>query len=334
MRVLHVGLGPLGRRIASDLYLRGIGEVVAAVDTSDAIRGKPFAEFVPQARGTVLGSFEEVRDWKAFDAAVVTTSSDLAKCADTFRVLLRRGLPVVSTCEELLYPWLRHAELAEELDALAKEHGGRLLGTGVNPGFLMDTLPAMATAICRDVRRVRIWRVQDASTRREPFQRKIGAGLDREGFSKGAMDGSLRHVGLGESLFFLADRLGIELTNWRESLEQVRATKPLNCAWGEIPAGNGAGVRQIAVGMCGDDEVITLDFLAAIGQEDPHDRIVIEGDPNVDMRWAGGVHGDTATIAITLNAVLSLVRANPGLHTMGSVPIVTWKKGSGTVHGA
>ncbi|MBX3363845.1 MAG: hypothetical protein KF866_03685 [Phycisphaeraceae bacterium] len=327
MRIVHVGFGPLGRRIAADLYLRGIGTVVAAVDTNPELRGKPLSTVVPESGSDlpIVENLDAIRDWSAIDAAVVTTVSDLSLCAETLRALLKRGLPVVSTCEELVYPWLRHAELAEDLDALAREHGGRLLGTGVNPGFLMDTLPVTATAVCRSVDRVRVWRVQDASTRREPFQRKIGAGLDREGFSQRAMDGSLRHVGLGESLFFIADRLGITLTSWNESMEQVRAERTLTCALGEIPAGHGAGVRQVATGFAGEREVITLDFLAAIGQENPHDRIVIDGDPGLDLTFAGGVHGDTATIAITLNAILSLVRANPGLHTMATVPIVSWR---------
>lgn len=331
MNILHVGLGPLGRKIASDVYTRSFGRIVAAVDCDDAVAGKPLADFVPESKDQtpVLPSLDAVTNWSSIHAAVVTTSSDLARCADTFRALLGRGLPVVSTCEELVWPYLRHADLSDELDSLARTHGGRLLGTGVNPGFLMDTLPILATAVCRRVDAVRVERYQDASTRRIPFQQKIGAGLSQEQFAKKVSEGTLRHVGLGESLHLIADVLGFRITRWAESLEQVKADRPLTCELGPIARGHGAGVRQIARGWSADREVITLDFLAAIGHADPHDRVLITGDPPLDLALAGGVHGDTATIAITLNAIPSVGAAPPGLHTMASIlPVACRRLGS------
>src|SRR5262249_30876365 len=151
----------------------------AAVDTSPSIAGKRLSAVVPASRARILVAPDFARvDFDGVDCAIVTTSSSLASCAPTFRDLLARGATVVSTCEELSWPYLRHARLARELDRLAKEHGGRLLGTGVNPGFLMDAFPVAATAISKSVARVEVHRYQDASSRRIPFQKKIGVGLD------------------------------------------------------------------------------------------------------------------------------------------------------------
>src|SRR5262249_32283825 len=154
----------------------------------------------------------QAMDRRSFDAAVVTTSSDLGRCEGTFRELIAMGLPIVSTCEELLYPWLRHKKLADDLHAACIKTGARPLGTGVNPGFRMDTLPVAATAVCRSVRSVKVWRIQDATPRRIPFQKKIGAGLDDAQFAARVADGSLRHVGLGESLHFIAHYLGLSVS--------------------------------------------------------------------------------------------------------------------------
>lgn len=320
MRVLQVGLGPLGRLIARDVHTRGLGSVVAAVDIDPAVAGKPLADLVPEATGgcTIADSLDGIGP-DTVDIVIVTTASSLEACAPTFRELLSRGLSVVSTCEELLYPRLRHPGLADELDALARTHDGRLLGTGVNPGLLMDTLPAIASAACRSVRRVDVWRIQDATTRRVPFQRKIGAALSREAFDMKASGGSLRHVGLGESLHFLADALGWTVERWEESLTAVLSETSLACAIGDIPAGGIAGVRQVATGVVGGEERLRLEFVAAIGQADPHDRVRIEGDPDLDLTVRGGVHGDTATIAMTLNVIEPLLAARPGLHTMQTV---------------
>jgi len=321
-RILHVGVGPLGQRILAELRSRELGQIVAAVDSSPSISGRALADLVPTAdpRLRVLPGLAAFSDWDRVDGAIVATASDLPSCADTFRTLLRQGKAVVSTCEELVYPWLRHVALAEELDDLAKRHGGRLLGTGVNPGFLMDMLPVTMTAVCREVRSIACYRVQDAAPRRVPFQKKIGAGLSPDTFWKRVHDGSLRHVGLGESLHFIAHCTGLKVERWEENIEPVLADRELVCALGEIARGAVSGVRQVARGYSDEREVLRLEFQAAIGQKDPHDRVVIHGDPDIDVQIPGGVHGDTATCAIILNALPRIMAAPPGLHTMATIP--------------
>lgn len=333
LRILHVGLGPLGRMIVPDIVHRNAGRLIGVVDTDPALVGQRVGDVIPALRADsseaslkISGSLEASMS-AGFDVAVVSTSSDLSRCAPTLRELLARGGCVVSTCEELLYPWLRHPVLAEELERLCTRHGGRLLGTGVNPGFLMDTLPVVATAVCRGVKRVDAWRIQDATTRRIPFQQKIGAGLDDKGFALKVREGTLRHVGLGESLHFIAKYLNLRVDDWHETIEPVHATRDLQCALGTIPAGRAAGVRQVAVGVARDAggkerTTLRLEFQAAIGQENPHDRVRVEAEPVVDLTVTGGVHGDVATTAITVNAIDSLRRAAPGLHTMATVPPV------------
>lgn len=323
LRILHVGLGPLGLRIQADLLTRSLGTTVAAVDPASGIAGKLLSELVPGAPAVrVHASLDELAQAGAIDVALVTTSSDLRKCAPTFKALLARGIPCVSTCEELIYPWLRHRELSEELDRCAKQGKAQLLGTGVNPGFLMDALPVFATAVCNRVRSLSVFRVQDATPRRVPFQKKIGAGLDRAGFAKGIEEGWLRHVGLGESLHFCAQYLGFTVESWSETIEPVIATRELDCKLGKIAVGQCAGVRQVAVGIVDGKPLLRYEFQAAIGQSDPHDRVLLDSDPPLDLVVKGGVHGDVATSAIALNALRPIVSASPGLHTMATVPML------------
>jgi 4-hydroxy-tetrahydrodipicolinate reductase len=322
MRIAQIGLGPLGRRVVADFVARGLGEVAAAVDPAPDLVGKPVGAVVDGAGDAVIRScVAELLD-ERFDAALVTTQSDLELVMPTLRALLDRGLTVVSTCEELAWPWLRHPVLAQELDERAIKSGGRVLGTGINPGFLMDAFAVAASTVCSAVRAVRVTRMQDASTRRVPFQRKIGAALDEAEFAARAADGSLRHVGLGESLHLVAHYLGFKLDRWDEELSPIRAERDLECALGPIPAGRAAGVRQVARGWRGDAVAVELEFQAAIGLADPHDRVEIDGDPPVDLVWRGGVHGDVATSAIVLNSVRGLRALEPGLHTPASIPLL------------
>jgi hypothetical protein len=176
--------------------------------------------------------------------------------------------------------------------------------------------------VCTHVRSVSVRRVQDATSRRLPFQKKIGVGLSPDAFAAKVADGSLRHVGLGESLHFIAHALGWELDGWEEDVRPVLAEERVETALGVVPAGHCRGVLQVARGFVGDDERIELDFVAAVGEPDPHDRVVLEATPPVDLVWRGGVHGDVGTSAVVLNALGSLLRAAPGLHTMATIPLV------------
>ncbi len=323
MRILHIGLGPLGRMIVRDISQRHIGQLVGVVDRDPDLIGCSLAEVVDGTDPSIhiAPSLDQVGLSQPIDAAIVTTASDLAACAPTFRELLSHGISVVSTCEELLYPQLRHADLADELDLLAKENDSRLLGTGVNPGFLMDTLPAMVSAVCRGIERIDVWRIQDASNRRLPFQKKIGAGLTQDEFDRRAKAGVLRHVGLGESLHFIANAVGFSLTGWDESLHAVLAENEHQAAHGTIVPGSIAGVRQTARGWDATGTRVQLEFVAAVGQPDPHDRIRIQAEPPIDLVMRGGVHGDVATTAVTLNVLEPLLAARPGLHTMQTISI-------------
>lgn len=330
LKILQVGLGPLGRKIVSDLHERGLGKVVAAADTDPGVTGKAIRELVDAVPCGVRisASLQDALEGERADVAIVTTSSNLQQCANTFRGLLQRGMPIVSTCEELIWPRLRHAALADELHKVALDHGGRLLGTGVNPGMMMDALPVFATAVCNDVRSIEIHRIQDAATRRIPFQKKIGAGLNAEEFGAGIASGWLRHVGLGESLHLIADCMGWKVEAWDETIEPVLATRAMRCGLGPIKKGDACGVRQTAWLKSGGIRTITAVFQAAIGQTDPEpqDRIIIRGTPDLDLVYRGGVHGDIATSAITLNCIRPLMDSAPGLHTMATIPMPRWAR--------
>ena len=230
----------------------------------------------------------------------------------------------ISTCEELLYPWNTQPEVAERIDKLCQEHGVVCLGTGINPGYLMDYLPTILTGVCQSVNAVRVTRVQDASIRRIPFQQKIGAGLTLDEFERRRQEGTLRHVGLPESVDFLASRLGWKLDRNTESLAPVIAAQDVMTGYRPIAKGMARGVHQIGRGFVDDAEVITLTFHAAVGEPEAYDEVEIEGDPPIRSRIHGGVNGDIATCSVTLNAIRAVLSAKPGLRTMGDIVPISW----------
>jgi 4-hydroxy-tetrahydrodipicolinate reductase len=316
LRILQVGLGDLGRKTVAELHGSGLGNVVAAVDP--AVAGKSLSELVPGGKPGILvaASIEDLDDVAEVDAALVMTRSRLPDCAGTFRELLQAGLTVVSTCEELIWPWLRHPGLARELGDLARDRGGRLLGAGVNPGFLMDLLPGVLSAACLDVDSVRVERRIDASRRRPAFQRKVGAGVTLAELRDRLESGLGGHVGLGESLHLLAALCGLDLDDWSEEAEALGAETA-----SESAAGPAAGIRQVARGLHRGRVVAELVFDARLSQGQPEDRIVLEGRPRLELQIPGGLHGDLATSAIALHAIGGLRALGPGLWTMGDLAL-------------
>ncbi|OHD72132.1 MAG: hypothetical protein A2177_06205 [Spirochaetes bacterium RBG_13_68_11] len=329
--MVHLGLGPLGRKIVSYAQARGM-RYVAAVDPDPAKAGRDLGELcgieklgVPVSRNLeeALGS----RPLSRPAVAVVTTVSSLARIEPQLVAVARAGFHAVSTCEELVFPWKAQPQIAARIDRAFRDQGVACLGTGVNPGFLMDWLPVAITGVCQRVDRITVSRVQDASVRRVPFQQKIGAGLDLEAFKRKQAEGTLRHVGLRESIDLIATRLGLTLERITETLEPVIATGTVSSGYTPISAGMARGVQQVARGFRDGQEAITLFFRAVVGEPESYDKIEIAGEPPLDLRFEGGVDGDVATCALTLNAIRSVLACGPGLKTMCDVPTVSFLQG-------
>lgn len=331
IRIVQCGLGPLGVMTVRRLLDRRGFELVGVVDKSPDLVGKRLSELVGPEAGEIVveadlgGTIRRTRP----DVCLIMTVSDLVRIVPQVEEALDAGVHVVSTCEELSYPWERDRTLAERLDARAKAAGLAVLGTGVNPGYMMDFLPQTLSGLCHQVDSVLVERYQDASSRRLPFQRKIGAGLSLEAFRKKFEEGTLRHVGLEESVHLIASQLGWTLDRTADVLEPVVATESWSGEHLRVEAGQAMGVRQVGSGYRGDREVIRLVFHAAVGEPNPRDRVVIEGEPRIDSTIAGGVQGDVATCSIALNTCHTIRKAAPGLHHMASLPPVCWYSGEG-----
>jgi 2,4-diaminopentanoate dehydrogenase len=324
--IVHLGLGPLGQKMIRSAVTRGSFRIVGAVDTDPAKIGQDLGAFcgIDPLGVPIAGSLEGALCGKRPQVAVVTTVSGLAAFEPQLAALAKAKLPVVSTCEELSFPWRRQPELARRIDRLCRDSGIACVGTGVNPGFLMDYLPTVLTGLCQKVTGVRVWRIQDASVRRVPFQQKIGAGLTLKEFAAKHQAGTLRHVGLPESVDFIAARLGWSLDRVTESLEPVIAEREVTTGYQPIAQGMARGVFQVGRGFVSSAEVITLTFRAAVGEPESYEEVRIEGEPTFSSRIAGGINGDLATCAVTLNAVRSILEVGPGLKTMVDLPTPSW----------
>jgi hypothetical protein len=330
IKVMHFGLGPIGAAVVKQVAARPGFKIVGAIDIDPAKVGRDLGDVVglPKRLGVKVAdnAAKALRAAKP-DVVVLCTSSSIKKIVPQIETILQAKAAIVSTTEELSYPGYTHIRAARAIHALAKKAKKAVLGTGVNPGFAMDALPIALTAVCERVDRVVVNRIQDARIRRLPFQQKIGAGLTTEQFQKKVDDGSVRHVGLTESIAMIADALGWTLDRITDDIQPKLASVTISSEFLAVDPGYVSGIVQDGIGYRKTEPVIKLHMEAYLGSPETYDSVDIEGSPNLSMKIAGGIHGDVATASIIVNSISKVIAAAPGLHTMRDLPLPSFFPG-------
>lgn len=318
LRIVQIGLGAIGAATARLALSKRSMHLVGAVDADPELAGRELSEVLHWGNGLDLRVEPRLTRSLAekAEAAVLTTGSRFADVVPQLEGIARAGLRCVSSCEEMLFPWHRHAHLARRLDRLAKKQGVALVGTGVNPGFVMDTLALVMSGVAQQVYSIEVRRVVDLAQRRPQLQVKAGLGLSPEEFTRRARDHAVGHVGLVESVAFLADALNWKLEHIRHHVEPIVASRRVATSFLQVPRGFVAGMHQSARGGWHGMDRIRLDLQMSVAPENPRDEIVLEGAPRLRVVVPGGVRGDEATSAILLNTLPRLMEAEPGLRTM------------------
>ena len=330
IRVMHFGLGPIGCAVVKQIVGRPGFKIVGAIDIDPAKVGRDLGDVAGlKSRLGVKVSADAARALKAAkpDVVVHCTASSIKTVLPQIEMILKSKTPIVSTTEELTYPDYTHVRQARRIHALAKKAKVGVVATGVNPGYAMDALPIMLTAACERVERVSVQRIQDARMRRLPFQQKIGAGLTTEQFQRKVHDGSVRHVGLTESIAMIADTLGWTLDRISDDIQPKLATVTISSEFLAVDPGYVCGIIQEGVGYRKGEPAIRLYMEAYLGAPESYDAVQIEGSPRLSVRAAGGIHGDIATAALVVNSIPKIMGAAPGLHTMLDLPLPSFFSG-------
>lgn len=324
LTTLHIGLSTIGLEVVKAGILSGFIRPIAGVDPAHA--GKKLSE-IPEAPAVEVEVYHDIAQAVGAlkpDVAIISTFSKVEAIAQDLRHLCELGINVVSTCETLTYPWLKSPELANELDQMARDHGVSIVGTGVNPGFVLDALPVMLTRPCETIEHVRGIRVVDTSLRRRQLQQKTGSGLSVEEFRERAKARLLGHVGLPESAALIAKALRWDLkhTQIEESLEPIIVDRRVETEYLVSEPDQAKGHLQKLTIHGERGKTIHLELRMELGAAEEYDEIEIEGIPPIHARIIGGIFGDSATAGCTVNILRQTVAARPGLLTVLDLPLV------------
>lgn len=309
------GFGSIGRLIAKEALGRGFN-IIGVVDIDPSIAGKKIGEIIGVESPPITVS-RDPSVLRGSDVIIHATGSYLDKVFDQLVTSIKMGADVISTCETLSYPWLKYPVLARRLDELAVKHNVSVLGTGINPGFLLDTLAIVIASSVNRVKKITAKRSLDASRRRESFRRKIGIGLTIEealaGFKSGVLTG---HVGYAESAALIADALGYQPSSIIEGQEPLLADSPVESFGVRVDAGRVKGVRGYGVAYrANGDEIARVEFEAYVGAPE-YEEIIVEGRDYTVVWRSSGTPGDAGTVAVVLSLAEKIGLYGPGLLTM------------------
>lgn len=330
VKVIIWGLGSMGKGMAEMLLAKKGVDIVGAVVRGDKV-GKSMYEYLDLDRGNredvIMGTYEEVITEKAADVVLLCTDSFTRNAFDKMKFVLEKKINVITTAEEMAYPQAQEPELAKELDGIAKENGVTVLGTGINPGLIMDLLVVTLTGACFSVDHIEAKRVNNLSPFGPAVMSEQGVGLTSEEFNRRNEIGELAgHVGFPESINMITDALGWKLSDEIKQTKAPIVSKVYRKApYAEVAAGDVAGVNMLGYGYVDGELKIEMIHPQQVEPQlegvDTGDYINIKGIPDINMSIKPEVPGGIGTIAMCVNMIPQVINSRPGLKTMLDLPV-------------
>ena len=329
IKIIHWGLGAMGSGMARLLNSKTGLESVGALDRDPAKVGRDLGEVINLGRN--LGV--PVSDANKFDFAssgadlvIIATSSFTREVFEQLIVVANSGANIITIAEEMAFPWASEPELAQQLDKVAVENGISILGTGINPGFVLDTLVIALTGPCLDVKKISAARINDLSPFGPTVMATQGVGATPKEFEAGLADGSIvGHVGFTESINMIAKAVGWEIDEIKETREPIISTLRRQTAYAVVEPGNVAGCRHTAQGLYRGNVLIELihpqQILPGLEGVETGDYINIEGEPNINLKIQPEIPGGLGTMAMAVNMIPQVIAAKPGLLSMADLPV-------------
>lgn len=331
VKVAIWGFGAMGSGMAKMLLTKKGVDIVGVCDRNPERVGKSIFELLGVDRGNrpdviVNAEIDEVIQEKSCDVCLTATDSFTAKAFPRLKHVLEKKINVISTAEEMSYPKAQNPELAAELDRIAKENGVTILGTGINPGLIMDLLVVVLTGCMTDVTEIEAKRVNSLSPFGHAVMEEQGVGITVDEFNKGIEDGTMAgHVGFAESISMIADAIGWEVGKIETQMKPIVTTVDRKSPHGFAAAGNVAGVNMTGQGYVDGQVKINMIHPQQIEPEMEGtftgDYITLKGSPEVNMNIKPEVEGGLGTIAMCVNMIPQVVNAEPGLKTMLDLPV-------------
>lgn len=324
IKVVLWGIGAMGSGIGKILLNRKGIEIVGAIDNMASKVGKDLGELLDLKEKTGIKVTDNPEEAINSDVDIVMHATSYLN-KDEFEFLLKKKVNVITTIAEISYPGAKDPDLATWLDDLAKKNEVAILGTGINPGFVLDLLIITLTGACSSVEKIEASRVNDLSPFGHTVMKDQGVGISVEEFRRGVEEGKIMgHYAFPESLYMIADRIGLEIDEIKETIEPIISKTIRETKYVKIEPGMVAGCKHTARGFKDGKEVIVLEHPQQVFPEkegtETGDYINIFGDPDIKMAIKPEIPGGVGTMAVAVNMIPQVLNSRAGLVTMADLP--------------
>ena len=333
-RIILWGLGAMGSGIYKVLNERTGVDLAGAIGRNPEKLGKDLGEALGLDKSGVIISSDAASVLKGAGPGTVihSTGSFFKEIHQELMQSVRAGYNVITIAEEMAEPWAADMVLADELNEEAKKYGVTVLGTGINPGFVLDALAICLSGACCNVNKIEAERINDLS----PFGRTVmatqGVGITPDEFHEGINKGTIvGHIGFKQSITLIARALNWQLDKIEEEKEPIISSTKRETPYVKVEPGMVAGCHHRAYGYLNGKAVITLKHPQQVCPEaenvETGDYIRIDGTPPVNMSIKPEIPGGQGTMAMAANMVPVVVSASPGLKTLLDLPFPScWSK--------
>ena len=330
IKIIIWGFGAMGRGMAKMLLMKQGVEIVGSCDLNPGIVGRNFIEVLnvesDHPKVFISDQIDLLLEHQQADLVLLCTDSFVKGAFDKIKKIVTHKINVISTAEEMAYPMASEPELAKQIDHLAKAFGVTVLGTGINPGFIMDLLVVALTGTMVDVKHIEAKRVNSLSPFGPTVMHEQGVGITLDEYHHRVAEGELAgHVGFKESVSMISDALGVKLDDFTQQMEPIITTVYRKSPYGEAEAGHLAGINMTGQGLVNADVIINMIHPQQIEPElegtQTGDYINLKGTPNIHMAISPEVNGGIGTIAMCVNMIPHVLNAKPGLKTMIDLPV-------------
>lgn len=329
IKVVQWGFGAMGSGMVKRMLGMNDIEVLAVIDKKPELQGKDIGDVLSLGEKTgitVTDDAENVLCEKKPDVTLLVTGSFIDEVTPALKTIMESGSNCITIAEEMAYPWRLYPDKSNELDEIAKKNGVTLLGTGVNPGFVLDTLILCLTGVCSRIEKITATRINDLSPFGPTVMQTQGVGTTVEEFNKGLEKGTIvGHIGFQQSIAMIADALGWKLDDIVEKREPIIAKKHRESKYIKVEPGMVAGCRHCGYGIKDGKNVIELIHPQQVQPSaegiETGDFIKIEGATSIEMCIKPEVPGGEGTINVTVNMIPHVVKADPGFTSMKDMPL-------------
>ncbi len=329
IKIVIWGFGAMGAGMANMLSQKEGVDIVGVCDLHPERVGKSVGHIIGNRKWTnifIEKDIESVLTGKSIDLCLLATDSFTKGAFEKLKLILEKGINVITTAEEMAYPKAQEPELTKELHRIAKENGVTVLGTGINPGMIMDLLVVCLTGCMERVDHIEAKRVNSLSPFGETVMEEQGVGITEDEFKNRVAEGKLAgHVGFKESVNMIADAIGWKVDRFDQQMKPILTSIDRKSLYGFAGAGNLAGINMTGQGYVNNEVKIDMIHPQQIEpeMEGTHtgDYITLKGSPQVNMAITPEVDGGIGTIAMCVNMIPHVINAKPGLKTMIDLPV-------------